>query len=67
MQNAIVNTVSLGSSFLCGVFVQQELLGETVPSIARFLPAYWYVKAVDISGTWFHSTFAVLCLPSTAC
>jgi hypothetical protein len=67
VQNAIVNTVSLGSSFLCGVFVQQELLGETVPSIARFLSAYWYVKAVDISGTWFHSTFAVLCLPSTAC
>ncbi len=32
-------------SFLCGVFVDQSLLGDSVLSIARFLPAYWYVRA----------------------
>jgi ABC-2 type transport system permease protein len=43
-QNAAANTISLGMSFLCGVFVPQSMLGDTVLSIARFLPAYWFVK-----------------------
>ena len=43
-QSAAANTISLGMSFLCGVFVPQSLLGDTVLSIARFLPAYWFVK-----------------------
>lgn len=43
--NMIGNVVSLGMCFLCGVFVPQELLGDTVLSIGKFLPAYWYVKA----------------------
>lgn len=41
----ISNIVALGMSFLCGVFVNQSLLGESVLSAARFLPAYWYVRA----------------------
>ena len=41
----IANTVSLGMSFLCGVFVPQYLLSSTVLSIGKFLPAYWYVRA----------------------
>lgn len=41
----IANTVSLGMSFLCGVFVPQFLLSSTVLSIGKFLPAYWYVRA----------------------
>lgn len=47
VQSAVTNVVSLGMSFICGVFVPQEMLGKTVLDIARFLPAYWYVKAVD--------------------
>lgn len=43
--SVISNIVSLGMSFLCGVFVDQNLLGEDVLSAARFLPAYWYVRA----------------------
>lgn len=43
--NMISNVISLGMSFLCGVFVPQELLGNTVLSIGKFLPAYWYVRA----------------------
>lgn len=44
-QAAIVNVLSLGLSFISGVFVPQFMLGETVLSIARFTPTYWYVKA----------------------
>jgi ABC-2 type transport system permease protein len=47
VQNAVTNVVALGISFISGVFVEQALLGKTVLSIARFLPGYWYVKAVD--------------------
>ena len=46
--NLVSNIVSLGMSFLCGVFVDQNLLGGTVMRIAKFLPAYWYVRANDI-------------------
>ncbi len=44
----IANIISLGMSFLCGVFVEQGLLDEAVLSVARFLPAYWYIKANDM-------------------
>ncbi len=44
----IANIVSLGMSFLCGVFVEQSLLGESVLKFSRFLPAYWYIKANDL-------------------
>lgn len=44
VQQAIVNVLSLGSSFLGGVFVPQMLMGEAVTAIARFTPTYWYVR-----------------------
>lgn len=48
----IANVLSLGMSFLCGVFVPQSLLSGTVLSIGKFLPAYWYVKANNmLSGS----------------
>ena len=53
-QNAIhgaVNVVSLGISFISGVFVPKELLGETVKRIASFTPTYWYVEAVNSIST----------------
>jgi len=43
--NFINQAVSLGMSFMCGVFVEQELLGAGVLSAARFMPAFWYIKA----------------------
>jgi len=50
--NVIANIIGLGMSFLCGVFVDQNLLGDGVLSAARFLPAFWYVKANDmLAGT----------------
>ncbi len=43
--SAAANTIALGSSFLCGAFVPQYLLGEGVQSVAQFIPTYWYVRA----------------------
>lgn len=50
--NVIANIIGLGMSFLCGVFVEQNLLGDGVLNVARFLPAFWYIKANDmLAGT----------------
>lgn len=46
-QNGIVNVLALGSSFICGAFVPQEMLGESVLTIAKVLPSYWYIKNND--------------------
>lgn len=40
--SAVVNVVSLGMSFLCGVFVSMDILGKGVLTLAHFLPVYWY-------------------------
>ena len=48
--NLVTQIVGLGSSFLCGVFVPQSMLGSGVLAAAKFLPAYWYVKAVEMLG-----------------
>lgn len=37
--------IGLGMSFLGGVFVPQNLMGEGVHLIGSFLPSFWYVKA----------------------
>lgn len=42
--NMIGNAISLGMSFLCGVFVPQSYLSSNVLAVSRFLPAYWYVR-----------------------
>ncbi|SHM86576.1 ABC transporter permease [Ruminococcus flavefaciens] len=43
--NLITQVLGLGMSFFCGIFIPVEVLGDGVLSAARFLPAYWYVKA----------------------
>jgi len=44
--------ISIGMSFLCGIFVEIDLLGDGVVAAARFLPAYWYIRVNRmISGT----------------
>ena len=48
--NGVTNVVALGSSFLAGVFVPVELLGENVVRIGKLLPAYWYTAAVRAVG-----------------
>ena len=43
--NIITQVLSIGMSFLCGVFIPMEVLSDGVLSVARFLPVYWYVRA----------------------
>lgn len=62
----IANVVSLGMSFLCGVFVPQSVLSETVLDIGKFLPAYWYIKAnnmiAGIGGEIFGMRKYMICI-----
>lgn len=51
--------IALGMSFLCGVFVPQNMLGEQVLSASKFLPAYWYVKANDMLGGMYNLSWDV--------
>jgi len=46
--SALANVVALGTSFISGVFVPQELLGESVKKIASFTPTYWYVRGNNL-------------------
>ena len=46
--SGIVNSLSLGMSFFCGVFVPLELLGEGVKAVAHFLPFFWYEQSNDL-------------------
>jgi len=55
--NAISNIIGLGMSFFCGVFVEQYMLPDAVLRIARFLPAYWYIRANDMLSGLYNITF----------
>ena len=50
-QAAVSNVLTLGTSFISGVFVPQAFLGNTVIMIARFTPTYWFVKANMVIGS----------------
>lgn len=41
---AVANIITLGSCFISGVFVPQELISQSVLRVARILPAYWFVR-----------------------
>ncbi len=42
----VIGTVlPLGASFISGIFVPMEVLGEDIIKIAKILPSYWYVAA----------------------
>lgn len=43
--NSAANLIGLGSAFLGGAFVGQELLSSSILKAASFTPGYWYVKA----------------------
>ena len=46
--SGIVNILSLGMCFACGVFVEMDLLSSSVKRAAQFLPVYWYETANEI-------------------
>ncbi len=62
----IANTLSLGMSFLSGIFVPIEYLSDTVIGIAHFLPAYWFVRAnnmlAEASGEVFEMSGFLMCV-----
>lgn len=62
----IANVLGLGMSFLCGVFVPQNMLGETVTNIGRFFPAYWFVKGnnmlAGLCGEIYHTGDFMVCI-----
>ena len=46
--SAVSNVIALGPSFISGVFVPQEFLGDNVLTLAKVTPTYWYVTANNI-------------------
>ncbi|MDO4313099.1 MAG: ABC transporter permease [Eubacteriales bacterium] len=48
--NSVVNVISLGMCFTCGVFVSMSVLGKGVRMAAHFLPVYWYETVNEIIG-----------------
>ena len=46
--SGLVNTLTLGMCFVCGVFVPLEYMNKTVKTAAQFLPIYWYEKVNQI-------------------
>lgn len=46
------NVVGLGMSFLSGVFVPLEYLGDGIIRLAHFLPAYWYILGVRLIDSY---------------
>ncbi|MDR1801433.1 MAG: ABC transporter permease [Lachnospiraceae bacterium] len=46
--SAAVNVVSLGMSFLCGVFIPVTMLDKNVTMISKFLPVYWYETTLQV-------------------
>ncbi|MBO6141020.1 MAG: ABC transporter permease [Ruminococcus sp.] len=62
----IGNIISLGMSFICGVFVPLQYLDGSVKTIAAFLPAYWYEILVSAlagtNGQVYSTSLAVKCI-----
>jgi len=47
--NGMSTVASLGTAFISGVMVPQELLGEKVLSIAKFFPTYYFVRINEMT------------------
>lgn len=62
--SAVVNVLTLGMSFTCGVFVSMEILGKGVLTVARFLPVYWYEisnSLISENSTFSHAQTVRFC------
>lgn len=46
--NGVVNVLSLGMCFLCGVFVSLDVMSKGVKKVAQFLPVYRYEVANEL-------------------
>lgn len=50
--SGVVNIAGLGMCFVCGVFVDMELLNGGVKKAAQFLPVYWYETVNELLGDY---------------
>lgn len=57
--NMVSNIIGLSMSFLCGVFVPQSMLPTPVLSVAKFLPAYWYIRANNMLAGFGNEIFDI--------
>lgn len=48
----VSNVLALGMSFLTGVFVPLEFLGDGIIRFAHFLPSYWYILGVRLIDSY---------------
>lgn len=44
----VTNILALGMSFLTGIFVPLEFLGDGIVKLAHLLPSYWYILGVRL-------------------
>lgn len=51
--SAMSTVLSLGTSFISGVMVPQELLGEKTLALAKFFPSYYFVKINEMAVSSF--------------
>mgnify|MGYP000876395088 CR=1 FL=1 len=49
-QAGAINVITMGMSFLGGVFVPQQVMSKQVLAVAKFLPSYWFIRANDAIG-----------------
>ncbi|HLR36313.1 MAG TPA: ABC transporter permease [Tissierellales bacterium] len=47
--NGMSTVISLGTSFISGVMVPQQFLGENVLRIAKFFPTYYFVRVNEMT------------------
>ncbi len=52
---ALGTVISLGFSFITGVFIPQELIDDKIIALAKFLPSYWYVYNNDYIVTGYNA------------
>ena len=57
--NLVSNVLSLGTSFLCGVFVPLWMLSDSVVAFSKFLPAYWYIKNNNMISGFTHEAISM--------
>lgn len=52
VRSMVANVYSLGSAFLCGVFVDRVYLPDSVLAVGHAFPAYWYMDLNEIVKDW---------------
>lgn len=60
--SGVGTVLALGTSFISGVLIPQEFLGEKVLTIAKFFPTYYFVKINDMAMNSFGDIKYEICI-----